>query len=397
MISFQNTKPTDSFIRYLRVENNNTSPGSPLGKELTQVIIQIAVIGFLVVGSYKIVSPFIGILLWGLVLAVSLHPLHRKLVKKLGGKEGQSATIIVLCGILLIGVPSVLMGLSTVNFAEKAGEAVKSGIISIKPPPASVSGIPAIGNKLSDMWTQMSVDMPAWLEKYKSRISEMVKRGVNTFISIASGLFMFSAALIIAGVMLAYGEAGSAAIRRIFLKLVGNPAKGDELYNLSIATIRSVAIGVIGVALIQALLLAVGFMLADIPAAGLLAILVLILGILQLPALLVSLPVIAYLWWSGDSTMSNVIFTLYFLVAGMADNFLKPLLLGRNVDAPMPVILIGAIGGMLSAGLIGLFVGAVLLALGYVIFMEWVGGISELEAAPPETNLTESAQAPSSQ
>ena len=165
--------------------------------------------------------------------------------------------------------------------------------------------------------------------------------------------------------------------------------KGPRLHRLSTATIRSVALGVIGVAFIQALLLGTGFILAGIPAAGVLALLVLLLGIAQLPALLISLPAIAYLWWSGDSTAMNAFFTVYLLVMGMADNVLKPLMLGRGVDAPMPIILIGALGGMVSGGMIGLFLGAVLLTLGYKIFMEWVsrdgaenGGAME---APAET------------
>jgi predicted PurR-regulated permease PerM len=156
------------------------------------------------------------------------------------------------------------------------------------------------------------------------------------------------------------------------IRRLSGPEKGDQLHMLSTATIRSVSMGVVGVAFIQALLLGVGFIWADIPAAGLLALVVLVLGIAQIPATLITIPVIAYLWWSGDSTLSNVFFTLYFLVAGFADNVLKPLFLGRGVDAPMPVILLGALGGMVTAGLIGLFVGGVLLALGYVIFMDWV-------------------------
>ena len=156
------------------------------------------------------------------------------------------------------------------------------------------------------------------------------------------------------------------------VRRLSGPEKGTQLHKLCTATIRSVAMGVIGVAFIQALLLGVGFVWADIPAAGLLALVVMVLGIAQLPATLITLPVIAYLWWSGDSTMVNVSFTIYFLVAGLADNVLKPIFLGRGVDAPMPIILLGALGGMVAAGMIGLFVGAVLLALGYVVFMDWV-------------------------
>src|SRR5688572_18879135 len=146
-----------------------------------------------------------------------------------------------------------------------------------------------------------------------------------------------------------------------------------RLQKLATATVRSVAAGVIGVAFIQAILLGMGFMLAGIPAAGVLALLVMFLGILQVPALLVTLPAIAWMWVSGDgSTTSNIVFTIYLGIAGMADNVLKPLLLGRGVDAPMPVILIGALDGMVTGGIIGLFVGGVLLAVGYQLFMEWV-------------------------
>ena len=192
---------------------------------------------------------------------------------------------------------------------------------------------------------------------------------------------MFLAALIIAGIMMAYGDSGSGAIQRIINRFTGSE-RGVHLQKLSTATIRSVAMGVVGVAFIQALLLGIGFVLADVPAAGVLAMIVMLLGIMQLPALIVSLPAIAWLWWAGDaSTVSNVIFTIYLLVAGMADNVLKPLLLGRGVDVPMPIILLGALGGMVSSGIIGLFVGAVILAVGYRVFMDWV---EESEEETPE-------------
>lgn len=151
---------------------------------------------------------------------------------------------------------------------------------------------------------------------------------------------------------------------------------------LSTATIRSVASGVIGVAFIQALLLGIGFLLAGIPGAGILAIITLFIGILQLPALVITLPAIAYLWGITDSgTISNIIWTVYLIVAGFADGILKPILLGRGVDAPMPVILIGALGGMVTMGLLGLFIGAVLLAVGYKLFMSWVDNANVDQAA----------------
>ena len=370
------------------MENNTASENTQPGKDLTHVVIQLATVAFLLVMAYKIASPFLGLILWGLVLAVSLYPLQRKLVNRIGGREGKSATIIVLAGILLLGVPAVMMGLSAVEYVEKGRTALETGTLSVKPPPESVSGIPVIGEKLDKTWSQLSTDLPGWIEAHQSLIRDASKKVLDAFKSTAGGLLMFSVALVVAGIMMAYAQTGSNSVRNIYCRFTGETQRGDKLYNLTVATIRSVAVGVVGVAFIQALLLGAGFMFADIPAAGLLAIVVLIIGILQLPALVITLPVIAYLWWAGDSTLSNAIFTIYLLIAGMADGFLKPMLLGRGVDAPMPVILIGALGGMVSFGLLGLFLGAVLLALGYVIFMECV---EYFEERPESDSLTESS------
>jgi len=230
------------------------------------------------------------------------------------------------------------------------------------------------------------------LEKLQPQLGTLSKALLGMVANTAGGVLSFLVSLAIAGIMMAYGQGGDKAMRLIANRLAG-PGKGPRLHSLSTATIRSVAMGVIGVAFIQALLLGIGMVLAGIPAAGILAMVVLILGIAQLPALLVSLPAIAYLWWSGDSTVMNVVFTVYLLIAGMADNVLKPLLLGRGVDAPMPVILIGALGGMVTGGMIGLFLGAVLLTLGYKIFMEWVADEETADNGSAEGKATASPQA----
>ena len=149
-------------------------------------------------------------------------------------------------------------------------------------------------------------------------------------------------------------------------------SQGEALANLALSTIRAVALGVIGVAAIQALLIGLALLLA-IPVAGVLAIVALVLGIAQVPALIITLPVIIYIWTSGDySTTAAIVRTIILLLTGIADNVLKPLMLGRGVDIPMPVILFGALGGMASGGILGMFVGATVLALGYELFTTWV-------------------------
>ena len=183
---------------------------------------------------------------------------------------------------------------------------------------------------------------------------------------------------------MAFGRAGSGASLAIFERFAG-AERGAEFTTLSTATIRAVAQGVIGVAFIQAIIVGLCLLVAGIPWAGVLAMIVLVLGIAQVPALIVTLPAIAYIWWKGDyGTVEAVVYTVLLFVAGMTDNVLKPLMLGRGVEAPMPVILLGALGGMAAAGILGMFVGATLLALGYQIFMGWVAARGEAQAPGKE-------------
>jgi len=359
-------------------------------KDLTEVFITIGIIAVLVYMSVRIFSPFIGLVTWGLVLAVTLYPMHQKLAAKTGGRQGRAATLLVLAGLLLIGTPTVMLGSSFAGHIQGVSQALENDTVQIPPPAKSVAEWPLVGEKVYRVWSQASTNLPALLHKAKPQLTEFTKKMLAVMASTAGGVFAFLGSLIIAGIMMAYGKSGAQAMSRIICRVAGKE-KGPGFYGLSTATIRSVAMGVVGVAFIQALLLGLGFMAAGVPAAGVLAILVLVIGILQVPATVLTLPVIGYIWWSGDSTVMNVVWTVYLLVAGMADNVLKPLLLGRGVDAPMPIILLGALGGMVSAGLIGLFVGAVILALGYVIFMEWV---AEGDDEPCEPTATEEPDAP---
>jgi predicted PurR-regulated permease PerM len=365
-------------------------PNPKIIKAFTDSLIRLGLVAFLVVLSAQVFEPFTGLMMWALILAIALYPLHLKLAGKLGGKPGRSATIIVLAGLLLIGGPTVLIGESFAKHLHGAYAKFESGDLDIDPPSEQVAEWPLVGEKVYTAWSAAAENLPAFIEDQRPQLAALSKKVLAIAASTAGGVMTFLGSLIIAGIMMAYGVAGSNAMRDIFVRLTG-PGKGPHLQKLSVATVRSVATGVIGVAFIQALLLGLGFIFAGVPGAGPLAILVMVLGIVQLPAALISIPVIIYLWVGGDaSTVSNIIFTVYLLVAGLADNVLKPLLLGRGVDVPMPIILIGALGGMVSAGIIGLFIGAIVLAVGYQIFMDWV-------AEPSQDQEGEGAEAASSE
>lgn len=355
-----------------------------LSKDLTETLIRFGLIAFMVVVCVWVFEPFAKFALWALILAVALYPLHQRLTNSLNGRQGLSATLLVVASLILIGAPTVMLGDSFAGHAKDAYTAYQNDTITIKRPDPSVAEWPIIGDKLYNAWSTAADDLPGYLKSYRPQLKQILGKVLEAAAGTAGAVLLFLGALIIAGIMMAYGGPGSQAIQRILCRLT-DPMRGVRLQALITATIRSVATGVIGVAFIQALLLGVGFYMAGVPAAGVLSIIVLLIGIAQVPASIIALPVVAYIWWSGDaSTAINIVWTIYLIAAGMADNLLKPLLLGRGVDAPMPVILIGAIGGMVSAGIVGLFIGAVLLAVGYKAFMLWVDDDEEGTSAEPE-------------
>src|SRR6185503_14322172 len=205
----------------------------------------------------------------------------------------------------------------------------------------------------------------------RESLSEPAARLVSAAGGLAAGQLSFVLSFGIAAVIVAYGKGAADFARRLLGLFVGSEVRGAHLVTLTAATIRGVAIGVVGVAVIQALLLAIGFFAIGLPAAGFWTVLLLLLCIVQVPAVIVTLPIIAYVFVT-EATQPAIIFLVWTLVAGLSDNILKPLLLGRGMEVPMPVILIGVIGGMIVDGLLGLFVGPVVLAVGYVLLMEWM-------------------------
>ena len=347
------------------------APANMIPVKPIDLFIRIGLIGFLVVYCYEIFKPFIALMLWSIILAVALYPLHALIARKMGGKEGRAATVLVLLILLGVLIPTTLLAISfadsTVDFVRQ----VQNGTLQVPAPSDAVAAWPLVGGKLHALWSAAHTDLGSVVAKFEPKIGIVTKQILGYAASAGTAILKFLVSLVVAGIWMAYAGPGHAAAIAIAKRMAGSE-KGDDLVKLSTATIRAVAQGVIGIACIQALLLGAGFILVGIPAAGVLALVVLLLGIVQVPALLVSLPAIVYVFSTNDSTTVAVMFAVYSVVAGSVDNVLKPLMLGRGVDAPMPVILLGALGGMATGGIIGLFLGSVMLALGYQLFMAWV-------------------------
>ena len=360
-----------------------STPGLPddfqrgYSSRLLDVLIRAGFIAVLAALCYTVFAPFLTLMVWAVILAVTLYPLHRWLARRVGGRQGLAATVLVIAGCVLIIAPTALLLNSFGSSLNDFVHAVKDNTLVVPPPGERVKDWPIVGEKLYAYWSRAHSDLPALVESMQPKIGELARKALGIVAGIGVGLLQFLASFIIAGILMAYGEAGARGSRAIFERIAGVD-RGDAFARLSTATIRAVAQGVIGIAFVQAILVGVALLVAHVPWAGVLAAITLVLSIAQVPALIVTLPAIVYIWSSGDyGTGLAIVYTIALLVAGMADNVLKPLMLGRGVDAPMPVVLLGALGGMAAAGILGMFVGATLLALGYQIFMSWIAPSSD--------------------
>jgi predicted PurR-regulated permease PerM len=342
-----------------------------LSRELLDVLIRAGLVAVLAIFCFRIFVPFLNLMVWAVILAITLYPLHVRLRRRLANKDSVAATLIILVAFGVILVPTYLLGGAVAESVDNAMTTFKSGSFSIPPPADSVASWPLIGQRVYDFWQQASVDLTGLVLKFAPQLKDAGLVLLGTLTGLGAGLLLFFAALIVAGILMAYGEKGHTSAVQIASRISG-PENGPQITDLCTATIRAVAQGVVGIAFIQMLLIGIGFVVMGVPGAGLLALAVLLIGIMQLPATLITVPVIIFVIATQGVSAMTIIFSVYVFVAGLADNVLKPLLLGRGVAVPMPVVLIGALGGMVTGGVIGLFIGPVVLSVGYQLFWRWV-------------------------
>jgi predicted PurR-regulated permease PerM len=344
--------------------------------------IQIGALLLLLLWCFSIVRPFVGVVIWGLIIAIALYPVHCSLTTRIGGREKWSATLLVLAGLAIIIVPTWLLAGSTIDGLKGVATQLNDGQVQISPPADSVAEWPIIGKRVHAVWSDAAVNFETTLNQFQPQLRSLGEKAVGFAGSLFGGVFQFIFATIIGGALLTQARGGYEVTKNIANSLAGG-SSGEKLTNLSIMTIRSVVKGVLGVAVMQTILAAIGLVAIGVPAAGLFAGAVLILAIVQLPPILVLGP-IAFWFFSVADTVPATIFLIYAFVVSISDAFLKPMLLGRGVETPMLVILIGAIGGAITEGIVGLFVGAVVLALGYELLIAWIA---------PESARAEAAEA----
>ncbi len=336
-----------------------------------EIVIKVAILGVILYYAIGILKPFLIPVLWGTIIAVAFYPLIVKLEKRFSGKK---TVILTLFAVLTIGsllVPTYILSESMIESSQELALGLEEGTIIVPPASENVKEWPLIGEKTYNLWNSAANNLENTLITYKPQIAEYVPKIASSIGGILSGVLMFIISLLIATLFLAKSENSVKMIYAVSQRLVGE--KGVEWANLSALTVRSVVQGVIGIAFIQSALSFVGLVLIDVPLPWLWALVVLMLAIVQLPPIIILGPIIAYVFSYADTTPATI-FAIYAVIVGASDGFLKPLLLGRGVDIPMVVILLGAIGGLMLFGALGLFVGSVGLALAYKLFIVWLDG-----------------------
>jgi predicted PurR-regulated permease PerM len=343
-----------------------------------EVSIHIGLAILLSTACLLILLPFIPLITWGVIIAVAAYPGFQKVQRALGGREVTAAVLFAVLFLALLIVPVVLLADTLVEGVQTLASHLKEGTVIIPPPPAGVENWPIIGTRLNSLWSQASRD----ISEVVKNLAPHIKAAVPGMLSVSSGLGLtvveFALSIILAGVLLANAQSAYRVTCSLSNRVLGD--EGPEFQKLIGATIRSVTSGILGVALIQSVLAGLGFLVAGLPGAGLWAVAFLIAAVLQ-AGVLILIPAVIYMFTISSVTKA-VIFLVWCVFVALVDNFLKPLLLGRGVAVPTAVVFLGAIGGFVALGLIGLFVGAIVLSVGYKLFLAW------LDETPPAAQET---------
>ena len=340
-----------------------------LSRFTIDMAVRLALIAGVIYVSFLLLRPVAPLLLWSVILAVAVFPLYALLRRRASMRPWLAATLLSLLLLVLLVTPVILLSTSAIETLDAYGHMVLEGNRVLPLPPASVRTWPLVGERLHDLWLAAANDSRTFLTSHVAQIALFGRFIGNIAAGVAFEVLQFAAAIVIAGVLLAYSDRLSVTVTGLAGRVAD--ARGRHFVEIAGSTIRNVSQGVIGVALLQAALLGLGMLVAEVPFAGAITFVCLVLAIVQVGPNIVMIPVIIWAWFTMP-VMTAAIFTVYTAPLLLLDNVLRPILMARGLQTPMPVILAGVICGTLAGGLIGLFVGPVVLAVFYDLMNIWM-------------------------
>ncbi len=340
---------------------------SASNEELVVFVIRIVCLGLLGYWSLILIRPFLTIIVWSIIITVALYPIFDWLSAKLYGHRALAAVAITVFTFFVMLGPVTWLAVSLAETVRALLARFGNGSLAIPPPSEAVKAWPLIGEKIYEMWQLASTNLQALVVEAVPYLKPLGTSLLNAAGSVGLNLLKLTVALVISGFLFIPGPSLVHSIKNVLGRVAAG--RGEEFVDLAGATIRNVSRGIIGIAILQALLAGIGLLFAGVPAAGLFSFLVLLLGIAQIGPSVILLPLIIWSWFAMDATMA-ILFTLYMVPVNLIDNILRPLV-AKGLTTPMPVILIGVLGGTLVHGMIGLFVGPIVLSIAWQLLVVW--------------------------
>jgi len=344
-----------------------------------ELALRLAALALILYWSIVLVRPFIAIIAWSIILAVSLYPGFSRLAALLGGRRRLAAILVTAIFLVIVAGPAAWIALGVADGIRALYDQISSGDLSVPAPPATVKTWPLVGDALYQFWDLAFTN----LKEALGRIMVYLKPYSRNLLGVARGagigIVEFFVSVIVAGLLLPSGPSLVDGVKRLFRRIDAD--RGDAFVEMAGMTIRTVSRGVIGISLLQALLAGIGLFVAGVPAAGLITFAVLVLGIIQIGPSIVLIPLIIWSWVTMETT-SALLFTVYFVPVNLLDNLLRPLVMGRGLTTPLPVILVGVIGGTLAHGIVGLFLGPIVLAVCWELLVVWTAEPTASGTAP---------------
>ncbi len=339
--------------------------------DLTRTTLVVLFIGALIVGSLWTMLPFLGALIWATTIVVATWPLMLRVQRLVGGNRTVATVVMTGVALTIFIVPFWFAIGALIDGAAQGADLVRTYLTTgLGPPPAWLNKVPWIGAKIADEWRVLAAGGPDLLvETIKPHILTVATH----LLSITGGFGMvfvhFILTVIIAAILYSNGEVAAGGVLKFFRRF--GDKRGEEIVHLAGQSIRGVALGVVVTALVQSLMAGLGLWVAGVPRPGLLLAVIFVLGIAQLGPLPVLLPAVIWLYWSGSVGWAVALF-VWMIIVGALDNVLRPILIRRGVDLPLLLIIAGVIGGLVAFGVVGLFIGPVILAVTYTLLQSWI-------------------------
>jgi predicted PurR-regulated permease PerM len=365
LLSFRESKPNpmNPDDRSPQGENKNILSTAV---DLTLKIGTLLLIIFL---CFRILLPFVSILLWAAIIAIILEPLYSFLGSRFGRRKKLAAVIIAAVFLTILLLPSYWLVDSIIGGLRQLAGSLQNESLDLPPPSETVASWPLIGEWVYSRWMDIHENLSESLAKYLPQLRGFGEKILNSLAGTGLGILQFALSIIIASVLLTYSEEIAVSGGKLFTKLAGE--RGSEYAAIAQKTVKNVATGVIGVAVIQSFLFGAGMVLSNLPLAGFWILITLIIAIIQVPMMLVTIPLVIWAIATKEP-LPAILWSAYFVLVGLVDNVLKPMIMGAGAGVPMLVVFLGALGGFIAYGFLGLFFGAIIVSLGYRLYIAWL-------------------------